>query len=66
MAGYIDTTVANGGRTWHVVRHMLGLCNGLAGARQFRRHLSEQCSGNDVTSQVLFDAFAKVTVPANE
>jgi tRNA-dihydrouridine synthase A len=66
MARYIDHTVANGGRTWHVVRHMLGLCNGLAGARQFRRHLSEQCSGNDATSKVLFDAFAKVTVPAGE
>ena len=66
MARYIDKTVATGGRTWHVVRHMLGLCNGLAGARQFRRHLSEQCSGNDATSQVLFDAFAKVTMPTGE
>lgn len=63
MARYIDMHIANGGRAWHVVRHMLGLCNGLAGARQFRRYLSEQCSGNEVTSQVLFDAFAKVTMP---
>ncbi|MFT5852542.1 MAG: tRNA-dihydrouridine synthase A [Colwellia sp.] len=66
MARYIDIHIANGGRAWHVVRHMLGLCNGLAGARQFRRYLSEQCSGNEVTSQVLFDAFAQVTLPAGE
>ncbi|MBA6303205.1 MULTISPECIES: tRNA dihydrouridine(20/20a) synthase DusA [unclassified Colwellia] len=66
MARYIDMHIANGGRAWHVVRHMLGLCNGLAGARQFRRYLSEQCSGNEVTSQVLFKAFALVTLPASE
>ncbi|MFT6207020.1 MAG: tRNA-dihydrouridine synthase A [Colwellia sp.] len=66
MARYIDMHIANGGRAWHVVRHMLGLCNGLAGARQFRRYLSEQCSGNGVTSQVLFEAFALVTLPASE
>jgi tRNA-dihydrouridine synthase A len=62
MADYIDRHVANGGRAWHVIRHMLGLCNGLPGARQFRRHLSD-CSGKDgANSKVLFDAFAKVTV----
>jgi tRNA-dihydrouridine synthase A len=60
MVSYIDNNVANGGRVWHVARHMLGLCNGLPGARQFRRHLSEHCSDKNVTSQVLFDALAKV------
>jgi len=60
MVSYIDQNVANGGRVWHVARHMLGLCNGLPGARQFRRHLSEHCSDKNVTSQVLFDAYAKV------
>ena len=60
MAGYIDSHVASGGRAWHVLRHMLGLCNGLAGARQFRRYLSETASRDGANSQVLFEAFAKV------
>ena len=60
MAGYIDSHVASGGRAWHVLRHMLGLCNGLAGARQFRRYLSETASRDGADSQVLFEAFAKV------
>lgn len=62
MLPYIDKHVANGGRVWHVVRHMLGLCNGLPGARQFRRHLSDCASHTDASSQVLEDAFAKVTI----
>ena len=42
---------------------MLGLCNGLSGARKFRQHLSE-CAGKDGASgQVLLDAFNKVTLP---
>jgi len=62
MTGYIDSYVASGGRAWHVVRHMLGLCNGLAGARQFRRYLSE-CAGRDgADSKVLLEAFDKVKV----
>ena len=68
MADYIDayigTTPEHGNnRAWHVLRHMLGLCNGLAGARQFRRYLSE-CAGNaDANGDTLKYAFAKVGVP---
>ena len=62
MAPYIDSHVANGGRAWHILRHMLGLTNGLSGARKFRQHLSE-CAGKDgANSKVLFDAFSKVTI----
>ena len=60
MANYVDNHVANGGRAWHVLRHMLGLCNGLVGARQFRRHLSECAGKADANGSVLLDAFAKV------
>jgi len=60
MSVYIDRHVASGGRVWHVVRHMLGLCNGLPGARQFRRYLSENAGREGENSQVLRDAFAKV------
>ncbi len=60
MLDYIDQYLANGGRVWHVVRHMLGLCNGLPGARQFRRHLSENCAGTSADSSVLKHAFSLV------
>jgi len=60
MSVYIDRYVASGGRVWHVVRHMLGLCNGLPGARQFRRYLSENAGQEGANSQVLRDAFSKV------
>jgi len=61
---YISTTPEHGNnRAWHVLRHMLGLCNGLAGARQYRRYLSE-CAGNpDANGETLKQAFAKVTMP---
>ena len=63
MIPYINETVNSGGRAWHILRHMLGLCNGLSGARKFRQHLSE-CAGKDgADGQVLLDAFNKVTLP---
>lgn len=60
MIKYINSHVADGGRAWHVIRHMLGLCNGLAGAKQFRRFLSENTSGQDVHGDILQLAFDKV------
>lgn len=42
MIPYVERHLAHGGRFWHVVRHMLGLYQGLPGARQWRRLLSEQ------------------------
>lgn len=41
MALYIEKHIAQGGRFWHVARHMLGLFQGRPGARQWRRYLSE-------------------------
>lgn len=60
MSEYIDKYVENGGRPWHVNRHMLGLCNGLPGARQFRRFLSENSNRENAHSDVLKEAFTKV------
>lgn len=66
MADYIDEYVSNkpehgNNRAWHVVRHMLGLCNGLPGARQYRRYLSE-CAGQEgANGNTLKEAFSKVT-----
>ncbi len=63
MVEYIDRYIAQGGRAWHVVRHMLGLCNGFAGAKQFRRFLSESSRGEEVTGDILHQAFEKVSIP---
>lgn len=60
MVEYINQHVAQGGRAWHVLRHMLGLCNGLAGARQFRRYLSECASKPNANGNVLQEAFTFV------
>ncbi|MBL4900253.1 MAG: tRNA dihydrouridine(20/20a) synthase DusA [Colwellia sp.] len=71
MADYIDAYVSStldqsnvqrNPRAWHVLRHMLGLCNGLAGARQFRRYLSESARRSDADGNTLKQAFAQVKV----
>jgi tRNA-dihydrouridine synthase A len=41
---------------------MLGLCNGLIGARKFRQHLSQFASNKHADADVLIDAFKKVTI----
>jgi tRNA-dihydrouridine synthase A len=60
MSDYINAYVASGGKAWHVLRHMLGLCNGLVGARQFRRYLSECAGKPNASGDVLLQAFAFV------
>lgn len=61
---YINTTPEHGNnRAWHVLRHMLGLCNGLAGARQFRRYLSESARSSNADGTILKQAFAEVALP---
>ncbi|CUS48535.1 MAG: tRNA-dihydrouridine synthase DusA [Idiomarinaceae bacterium HL-53] len=42
MIPYIEGYIAQGGKFWHVVRHMLGIYHGQPGAKQWRRLLSEQ------------------------
>jgi tRNA-dihydrouridine synthase A len=39
---------------------MLGLCNGLAGARQFRRYLSESAREDGANGNTLKEAYKKV------
>ncbi|MCF6808413.1 tRNA dihydrouridine(20/20a) synthase DusA [Thiotrichales bacterium 19S9-12] len=38
---YVEKELANGTRLHHITRHILGLFQGMSGARQFRRYLSE-------------------------
>ena len=56
MSGYIETELAAGTRLHHITRHMLGLYRELPGARQFRRHLSENCYREDAAIEVLWRA----------
>ena len=65
MANYVDAYVSEtpkhgNNRAWHVLRHMLGFCNGLAGARQYRRYLSEFAGKSGANGDVLKQAFFKV------
>ncbi|EOY5422027.1 tRNA dihydrouridine(20/20a) synthase DusA [Cronobacter dublinensis] len=41
MYPYIERELSNGAYLGHITRHMLGLFQGIPGARQWRRHLSE-------------------------
>lgn len=55
MLPYIEAQMEKGSTVWHVVRHMLGLFNGIKGAKAWRRHLSENARFNqsDVVEQAL-------------
>lgn len=54
MQHYTDAQLASGRvQLKHIVRHMLGLFNGLPGARQWRRTLSEQSHREDADSGLL-------------
>ncbi len=59
---YVNATPEHGNnRAWHVLRHTLGLCNGLAGARQYRRYLSECAGQADANGNTLKEAFLRVS-----
>ncbi len=60
MRPYIARHLAGGGRLHSVTRHMLGLFNGQAGARGWRRVLSELAPANGAGLQVLDLALARV------
>ncbi len=58
---YIEKELASGTRLHHITRHILGIFNGQAGARQFRRHLSQHAHRNDAGLEVLQEALALTT-----
>jgi tRNA-dihydrouridine synthase A len=53
---YIQTQMERGANLNHVTRHILGLFQGVPGARKFRRHLSENAYKPDAGIAVLEDA----------
>ena len=60
MADHIARHVAAGGRAAHVLRHMTGLFHGRAGARAFRRIITEEGVRDGADERVLYKAFAAV------
>lgn len=57
---YIETQMTCGAKLNHITRHLLGLYQGVPGARRFRRHLSENAYREGADAQVLVDALAEV------
>lgn len=57
---YIEMELAKGTRLNHMTRHILGLFNGQAGGKLFRRHISEHAHRPGAGVEVLSDALAFV------
>ena len=60
---YVRDQLARGTSLHHMTRHILGLYQGVPGARRFRRHLSEHAFKPDAGLAVLEDAVALVNEP---
>jgi tRNA-dihydrouridine synthase A len=57
---YVEEQLALGIHLHAMSRHILGLFQGLPGARAFRRHISENAPRKDATAHVIRDAMALV------
>ncbi|PLS22375.1 tRNA dihydrouridine(20/20a) synthase DusA [Neptunicoccus cionae] len=64
MLPYIEDHLARGGRLNQITRHMLGLFAGRAGARQWRRTLSEQAHKPGAGPEVVEQALSHLTQSA--
>ena len=58
MLPYIADHVANGGRLHQITRHMLGLFQGKAGARMWRRYLSENAHKDGANEATVLQALS--------
>lgn len=56
MLPYIERELAAGSKLNHISRHILGLYNGLKGAKAFRRHISENAHKNNAGIDTIIDA----------
>jgi len=54
---YIRAQMADGARLNHITRHILGLYQGVAGARKFRRHISENAFKKEASIEILNEAY---------
>jgi tRNA-dihydrouridine synthase A len=62
---YIDEQLAKGVHLNHMTRHMLGLFQGVPGASQWRRHLSERANKPDAGIEVVMEALQKIKAQQN-
>ena len=60
MADYADAHIASGGKLHHVTRHMIGLFQGISGARNWRQMLSSEAVRPGAGPEVLLAAFGLV------
>jgi tRNA-dihydrouridine synthase A len=61
---YVEEQLAEGVRLSAMTRHILGLYQGVPGARRFRRHLSTEAVKPGAGTEVLREAAAMVRAPA--
>ncbi|MDE0923423.1 MULTISPECIES: tRNA dihydrouridine(20/20a) synthase DusA [Aurantimonas] len=66
MADYAARHLERGGRLGQVTRHMLGLFNGMPGARRWRQILSDGAVRPDAGPQLLREAFAAVRLDGDK
>lgn len=60
FAEFVETELQAGTKLSHMTRHVLGLFSGMPGARNFRRHISENAHDSGAGLEVLYDALAHV------
>lgn len=60
MMEYIEAQMQQGARFWHIARHMLGLFQGIPGARLWRRYLSEHGHLPSANPQTLAKALSHI------
>lgn len=65
MYPYIEAELSKGTHLNHITRHMLGLFQNMPGARQWRRHLSENAHKAGAGLEVLEAALAKIPLELN-
>ena len=62
---YVQRQLARGAHLNHITRHILGLYQGVPGARKFRRHLSENAYRKTAGLEVLSEACELVQAASN-
>lgn len=60
MMAHAEAHLAGGGRLNHITRHMVGLFQGVRGARRFRQVLSTESTRADAGPEVIAAAFAAI------
>ena len=65
MIPYIERELKQGTLLKHISRHMLGLYQGMPGARHWRRYLSENAPSSTAGTEVILEALERRTIAAS-